>query len=400
MIIKNATVVDANKTLFDYDVEVKNGKFTKIAKEIKPKDSKVIDAKGLYLFPSMIDLNVEVYNRVLNYENLLRVAKNALKGGVGSVVLKSTCTPSVDSEVSVEFVNAKSKNLDLVNILASINSIDGENRLSNISTLTNKGAKAIYMNSDISGNNIRRVFEYSKMLDVAVFAFCNSQTISANGVMNDSELAFEMGLDGVKDISETSEVAKIREIARETKNSLLVHSISTNRSLKLLKKYKNIYSEVSIHHLLLDEKSCENFNTFAKIYPPLKSKRERERLQKALKDGYIDTLTSLHSAWSIKNKDVAFNDASFGIDSIKDYFSICYTHLKDLISLEEISKLTSFNPAKILKLNKGLIEAGYDADFILVNLNREFKSNNPLYQKLEAEVIENYIAGKAKIKGM
>lgn len=402
MLIKDAILCDSEKEI-KRDVRIENGKIVEIANNLSSDDidEKVIDADGLCLMPSMIDLNVRVFNDSLSEKTLLRLNENALMGGVSNILLMPDCSPAIDSEMVIEFVKAKSKVLNRANIYPSIISLK-DDKLTNISILLQKGAKGIFLKSDSNTNIIRRVFEYSKMSNMPVFCFANDKFLSLSGVMNDGEMAFKLGLDGISEIAESSEVAKINEIAKYIKNDVVIQNISTNRTLEIIKDSNNIKSEVSIHHLILNENECENFNTYAKIIPPLRDEENRLKLIQKLKDGEIDLLTALHSPKSFEDKDVAFNEAKFGINSIKYYFSLSYTYLvkNSIINLQTLSKLTSLNPAKILKLNKGLIKEGYDADLILVDLNKkvEIEEKKSLYLKRElfGKVIFNIVNGEIK----
>ncbi len=398
MIIKNAIICDAKRELKS-DLQIKDGKIIKIAKNLNGEN--IIDATGLYLMPSMIDLNVRIFNNSLNEKTLLKVSNGALQGGLSTILLMPDSTPAIDSEMAVEFVNAKSKNLNKINIFPAINSLK-ENKLTNISTLLKRGAKGIFLKSNVSGNSIKRVFEYSKMHNSSVFCFCNDDGFSLEGVMHEGEISFKLGLIGIPEIAETSEIAKINEIANSIQNKIVIQNISTNRGLEIIENNKNILSEVSIHHLILNESECDNFNTYAKIMPPLRDEENRVKLIEKLKNTKIDLLTSLHSPKSLEDKDVAFSEANFGIDIIKYYFSLAYTFLvkNEIIDLKTLSKLTSLTPASVLNLNKGLIKEGYDADLILVDLNSkiELEDKNLPYKNrdLFGKVILNIVNGEVK----
>lgn len=398
MIIKNAIICDSQREIKS-DVEIIDGKITKIADNLN--GDRVIDAKGLHLMPSLIDLNVKTLNNTLNEKTLLKISNSALKGGVSTTLLMPNLTPAIDGEMAVEFVKAKSKNLNKISIYPAINALK-DDKLTNISILLKRGAKAIFLKSNLHTNSIKRVFEYSKMHNAPVFCFCNDDGLSLDGVMHDGEVAFNLGLSGIPEIAENSEIAKINEIANYINNRVIIQNISTSRGLEIIKGSENILSEVSIHHLILNESECDNFNTYAKIMPPLRDEINRVALTKKLKDGSIDLLTSLHSPKSLEDKDVAFAEASFGIDSIKYYFPLVYTFLvkNSLIDLQTLSKLTSHTPARILNLNKGIIKEGYDADLILVDLNANVKvedKNSPYAKKeLFGKVILNIVKGEVK----
>ena len=125
-----------------------------------------------------------------------------------------------------------------------------------------------------------------------------------------------------------------------------------------------------MHHLILSEQVCDDYNTAGKLNPPLPSESARQGLLEALGNGAIDVLTSLQCADFNSQKDQVFELASFGIDSIAYGFALAYDRLfkPHNLSLSLLSKLCSHNPAQILGLDSGALEVGKKADFMVVDL--------------------------------
>ncbi len=388
MVIKNATIFEDGKEK-KVDVKIEKDKIVEISPRITTLGDEFFDAEGLYLFPSIIDLNVRLYNDKLNRKNLERLFENAILGGVGSFVLMPDFSPKIDNETVLEFLNERISYESKLDIFLSIAASDG-NRLNNISTLLKYGSDVLFEKSSSNGNLIRRAMQYAKMKQIPLMIFCNNPDLNDSGVMNESEVSFTLGLPGISKISEISEVAKILEMAIYYDIEILFQSLSTRRSIEIVnegkRKNKNIFCEVSIHHLCKNDSSCEDFNTAAKIMPPLREERERERLIEVLKEDKIDTITALHSPKSIIYKDVAFSDALYGIDSIRDFLPVCYSYLvrEGIIDFEKLFEKISLNPAKILNLkDRGRVKEGYRADLILFDPTyKEVKEDkNSLYNK-------------------
>jgi dihydroorotase len=162
------------------------------------------------------------------------------------------------------------------------------------------------------------------------------------------------------------------EIARHFKIKILFKAIASPRSVELIAKAKEegvaVSCEVSIHHLTLCDEACEGFNTMAKLDPPLASREDMLLLQKALKNGDIDMLTTLHQPSSPVNKEVAFFDASYGCEGLENALSNYYEKLvkSELLSMSELIKLAVQNPAKSIGKRAGTIEVGVAADFLLL----------------------------------
>lgn len=407
MLLKRCKICDANG-MRDGDIRIVGSKIVQVASDLKKEpNEEILDCNELVLMPAMIDMNVRVLDDILTQKNLIHTKHNALKGGVGHIILMPDSMPLIDNEAVIELVNTNAQIDGEINALALCHGVRADGSLSDVSILIKSGCVGIYAPSFLNGNILRRLFEYAQLWDVPIFCRCEDLTISGNGVMNEGHYSAKYGLPGIAGISETIEVAKICEIAIDKKVKVIFQALSSARSLQIIKNAKkegaSVYAEVSIHHLALTEKACEGFDTSAKIKPPLQSNQTRIKLNEALKNGDIDFLTSLHSPKSISKKDMAFEEASFGIDAIKDYFGLLYTNLvkNGLISLSELSKLTSLNQANLLKFNKGLIQEGYDADIMLVSLNSQRYIDDPFspYKKSEifGEVLFMAINGDIKL---
>jgi len=373
MVIKNVNLVDCEKELF-CDVLIKDDKILKIGKDLK--DKEIIDAKGAYLLPSLIDLNVKLCDDKVSVGNFEKLSKKAIKGGVRTVVLNPDMNPQIDNEIILEFIKSQNKMIKNIEILPLIMAIKDENRLSEIAILLKKGAVAPFFYSDADSFLIARIFEYAKMYDVTLHCVARESSIREIGVMHEGEISSKLGLSGISEIDEISEVAKIIEFAKYYDVKVLFKSISASRSVELIKKAKNegvkVFCEVSLHHFLKTDKECLGYNTSAKIDPPLKDENNQKQLLKYLKNKDIDILTSLHSPKSVVQKDISFDEAAYGVDSIGDYLKEIYENFvkKDILTLKDIVELTSKNPAKILNLKKGVIKEGEKADFILFDTKK------------------------------
>ncbi len=403
-LIKDAMIIDGKDTL-KRDVLFDDTKILKIEKSIEILDEyDIYDAQGCYLLPGLIDMNVRLANSVLSKSNLDKLSKSARKGGVTTAVILSDFTPRLDSSTLLDFLKPTfDESIINLKVTAPLTSEDGD-KLNNIATLINNGATAIWTNSNVNSNLLKRGMQYAHMKNRPLFCFCYDPDLDDLGLVNEGEISSKLGLSGISKFSESAEVAKVAELSMELDSSVVFQSVSTNRSLEIIhsaKKYsKNIYSEVSIHHLLKNDTSCDGFNTYAKILPPLREEKERRKLLQALKDGYVDILTSFHSPKSVLYKDVAFWDAHFGMGSIEEFFKLAYTFLikKEGISFEKIMEVCSVNPAKVLNLkSKGKIDVGYDADMFIFDPNHKeiVKNKTTIYNhdELFGEIREVFTVG-------
>ncbi len=402
MIIKNAIVCDA-KGERRVDVAIDNGVIARIEPTIEANE--YLDAKGAYLMPGIIDFNVSMKDGQLNTSRLESLSRSAIKGGVSSLVLNPESEPAVNNEIVLEFVLERKH--PGTKIKSAVCATKDDKTLSNIAILLKKGAAAPLVDSSIDNNLIRRVFEYMKMYNGTVFCSVKDRALNGNGVMFEGAVSSELGLPGISVLGEIIHVSKIIEMSRYFGVQVLFKGLFTRRSLEMIRQAREegvkVFSEISIHHLVLDDTACAGFNTYAKIFPPLSNEKGKLALRDALVNGEIDLLTSLHSPQSKVNKEVAFYDAAYGTECIEDIMSLYYTKLVDtgMVSLSRLSEMVSKTPAEMIKRNAGLIEVGRVADLMLFDAGFDYVVENEqsLYkgETLKGKVTHVIIDGERKL---
>ncbi|HEG5395300.1 TPA: metal-dependent hydrolase [Campylobacter coli] len=386
MLIKNAKIYGENLQ----DLLIKDGKIVKIGANLDDNDE-VLDAQGMTLLPSFVDLCVNLKNNKFSLSNLELLEKECLRGGVGAIILRD-CMNFDEESFSLFLQNLKTRKIQ---IFPSICALDRQGKLKNLATLFNKGAHALELKSSSDANILRVGMQYALMKEKSIFVKCHDENFDDNGMMNDCEASFELGLAGMSAVAESSEVAKIQEIAKFYGVKVIFDLLSLKRSIELLED-ENL-KLISIHHLIKDDSACTGFNTAAKLNPPLRSKEDKESLKQALKQGKIDFLSSLHSAKSISLKDLAFDEAAFGIHSVCEFMSLCYTFLikEGLLTWQNLCKATSQNPSEFLGLNSGIIEVGKEANLVLFDENEEISApksslyaNDKLFGKVKLHLVK------------
>lgn len=376
MLIKNSLICDVNGERL-VDVRIENGLIVEIGSLLEEENS--LDARGAYLLPSLIDTNVRLLDSTLNAKNIKAISQEAIQGGVGHIVLNADSTPAIDNEVVLEFAQHGIDAIDGIKIDLMLNSLKDDMSLSNIAILLKKGAKAPYM-STIAKNDVAiKIAEYVKMYDVTLYCKAEDNSLINAGVMLDGNINSKLGLAGIPVLSEVLHVSRMIEIARHFEIKILFKSIASPRSVALITQAKEegvrVSCEVSVHHLSECDEACEDFNTIAKLDPPLASREDMLLLQKALQNGEIDMLTTLHQPSSPINKEVAFYDAAYGCESIGDALALYYTKLvkPGFITMSTLVQLTVQNPAKSIGMDAGIIEVGKRADLIMFDIKARTK---------------------------
>ena len=353
MIIKNAKIYGEELL----DLRIEGGKIVEMGENLRGEG--VLDVEGLTLLPSFVDLCVNLKNDKFSLSHLDLLEKECLKGGIGAILLRDKMR--FDEEAFALFLqNCAQKKLRI------FSSIKVDSKPRNIATLMREGAVALELESAQDANTLKMAMHYALMKKAPIFVRCYDEGFDDGGVMNDCALSFELGLGGMSGVAESSEVAKMKEVAEFYKGAVVYDGISLEKSLSLLDGESVL---VGIHHLIKDESACAGFNTSAKFMPPLRSSGDRNFLQEALKRGKIRFISAMHSPKSVALKDLAFDEAAFGIHSICEYVSLCATFLvrSGLLSWRELCEITSFNGAHFLGLDSGRIELGREANLIVLD---------------------------------
>jgi dihydroorotase len=323
--------------------------------------------------PKSIDLNVK------NCESVQRISLAAQNGGVKSVLMIPTIKPIFD-KLHLAY-NLKRANESKFNLLVAIEGIH-EGKLTDISILKDKGASAIYINSDEDMNLLKRVFEYAEFLDIPLFVNCNNKALSS-GIMHDSEMAYSLGVSGIPTYAESAEVAKIYELAKHFNVKTVFQSITSKDSIEILKnKPSNVYIDVCIDNLYFSDENLQDFNSLYKTFPPLRSEEDKNSLLKACEEGIVDFISSNHIATS--NKDVPLEEAEFGISKLDIFTQLAYSLP---LNTETVTKLISTNPAKLfgIEINEYItLEKGeYEVELE----NFASKGKNCPYKTLKYKIV-------------
>ncbi len=403
MLLKNGTVCDYAQER-KADVRIDGGKIVEVCENILPRaGEEVLECDGYVIMPALIDM-ASPKNKTLSRKTLQSLTQKALSGGVGSVLLRPDSTPRIDSESIIELVLSLDSALN-VHFLPSIAPYK-DGRIVEIASLVANGAYAIFLESGIKGGiegyALHKIAQYAQMLEVPIIASPQESSLS-DGAMNEGMICAELGLPGISSLAQTIEVARFCEMARFSQTKWVLDVISEKESLDIIAFFRQfgaqILTQTSIHHLILSDEHCRQFDTRFKLFPPLKDSGTRDFLCSVL-ESHIDMLTCLQSDSYKSLKDQVFESASFGINAFEIYLALGIEYLvkPKLISLSRFSELTSYAQAQLLKLPKGAIEQGKDADLVIVDCSSYVEvsdMSSPYYgQKLAGKVVQTLVAGK------
>jgi dihydroorotase len=261
--------------------------------------------------------------------------------------------------------------------------MDGK-ELSDIEEMVKAGVKALSEDgkSVADANLLKAAFELCKKYGIPMLSHCEDISLAAGGVMNEGARAKELNLKGISAKSEYSVVARDIALARETGAALHICHVSVAESVEIIREAKkqgvNVTAEAAPHHFILTENDVDGTDANYKMNPPLRSENDKAAIIEGLRDGTIDCIATDHAPHAFFEKNTAFKDAANGIVGLETSFPLSYTYLvkTGVLTPLQLAEKMSYNPAKILKTGRGVIQEDYPADITIVNPNAEYVLNS------------------------
>ncbi len=416
----NANIIDPHNSLNEHGglIVSEDGKIEAIGKKVNinnlPTREKPIDLNGKYIFPGIVDMRVFVGEPGYEYKENFRTLSNAgLSGGVTSVVTMPNTDPIIDNVSIVDFLKRRGRDKSMINIFpcASLTkNIEGTN-MTEFGLLQKKGIIAFTDGIRTIQNTqlMSRIMNSAKDLGSLIMQHAEDLDLSKNGMINSGIIATKLGLAGIPDVAERIIIERDLTLLENIKCRYHISQISSEKSVEVIKQRKEkikFTCGVSINNLSLNENDIGDFRTFLKLSPPLRTEEDRVSLVNALKDEIIDVIVSDHKPEDEESKRLTFAQAATGASGIETLLSLSLElYHNGSVKLETIIKALTSNPAKILKINKGNLSIGADADFSIVDINKPWivkkeklisKSKNTSIEdkKLQGKVTSTFVRGK------
>lgn len=367
-----------------------------------PEAKETLDLSGLVAVPGLIDMHVHFRDPGLEYkEDIISGSKAAVAGGVTTCLPMANTKPVNDNSAITRYMIDKAREcglIDLYPVGAITKGMKGE-ELTEMGDMLEAGAIAFsddglpVMNSEV----MRRALEYIKTFGSFVISHPEDKNLAGKGVIHDGKVATITGLKGIP--AEAEEIMVIRDIllAKATKSRIHIAHVSTKGSVKLIKWAKeegiDVTCEAAPHHFSFDEECLLGYDTNYKMNPPLREKEDIEAITDALKSGIIDVIATDHAPHHVDEKFVEFDNAAFGITGLQTLIPLTLKLIKeDKLRWQDFVRLTSYNPAKILKFSeKGELKVKKRADITIIdpdfsyvfdeNINKSKSYNSPLFKK-------------------
>ena len=342
----------------------------------------VIDATGCYVMPGLVDLHVHFREPGFEYKETIKTgAMAAARGGVTSVFTMPNTNPVIDSVEMINRVNEIAARDSVVNVyqVAAVTLGQIGNEVTDIKALHDAGVVAIsedgksVMNAELYRNAMK-----TAECGVTMLAHCEDRNMVSGGALNQSAKSEELGVKGISNAVEDVIVARDILLSKETGCRLHLCHCSTADSVKMIEIAKKeglkVTGEVCPHHFTLCDEDIPCDNADYKMNPPLRSRADMEALKEGLKSGIMDVISTDHAPHSEEEKKRPIANSPFGITGLETSLSLTYTELVCggyLTPMQMVEKM-SYNPAKIVGIDRGTLLPGAVADITIMDPEEEY----------------------------
>ena len=380
-----------------------------------PQDVTTIDGTGLVTTPGLVDMQVFIGEPGGEYrETLATASQAAAAGGVTTMIMMPDTQPVIDDAALVDYISRRARGTALVNVhpMAGITKgLDGE-MMNEFGLLHEAGAVAFTdgSRSVMNARIMQKAMSYAANFNALIMHHAIDTNLVGEGVMNESELAIRLGLSGIPVISETIMIERDIRLVEATGARYHIAQISSRKSIDIVRQAKDkglpVTCGVSSNHLMLNQNDVENYRTFAKLMPPLRTEEDRQALIEAIADGTIDVIVSGHNPQGEDAKRRPFGEAEFGSIGVETLLAAGLTlHHEVKVPLTRLIEGMSTTPARLLGLSAGTLSIGHPADLILIDIdapwivdadNLHSRSRNAAIEgrKVQGKVTETIVSGK------
>jgi len=388
ILIENGTVVDPGQSLeaircvyIDGNIiagvlepdELTNVPFPKSEADL------VYDAQGKMICPGLIDMHVHFRDPGQEYKETIETGcKAAAQGGFTDVCCMPNTTPVNDQPEITRYMIEKARSLGgtRVHPVAAISPGSAGKALTEMGLLLDAGACAFSDDGHpVSDSQLmRRAMEYARSFDALIISHCEDLRL-ADGVMNEGIVSTRLGLAGIPNAAESIMVMRDIALCELTGARLHFAHISTAQSVEALKIAKDkglpVTAETAPHYFTLTDSAVLEYDTHAKMNPPLRSETDREAIRQGLADDTIDVIATDHAPHIDLEKNVPFDQAANGIIGLETSLALGLKLVHDnILTFSQLIEKMSIKPADILKLPKKMIAKGQTADLTIIDLQK------------------------------
>jgi dihydroorotase len=374
ILIRGGRVIDPATGLDGVmDVLLADGVVAKTGAGLDAAGGTVLEAGGLVVAPGFIDLHVHLREPGQEgKETIATGTRAAALGGMTAVLAMPNTVPPLDTPAMIAYLLSRVAKDGLVRVWPA-GCISHERKGEIMADLTGlQEAGAVAFSDD--GNSVmnallaRRAMINTRLLNVPYVEHAEDEHLVDGGVMHEGRVSLRLGLAGRSTLAEDLIVARDLLLSEATGAHLHVAHVSSRRSLEMIREARArkvpVTCEATPHHLALTDEAVGDFDTAAKVLPPLRSEEHRQALIAAVKDGTVDVIVSDHAPHGPLEKEVEFAQAASGMVGLETMLPLVLEVLvrSGTIGLPGLVRLMSTSPARLFHLPGGTLAPGSPAD--------------------------------------
>ena len=402
ILIKSAKIIDADNSLDGkvFDIYIDKGIISNINKNIDKPAKTIISRENLHVSIGWLDSSVCFGEPGLEErEDLENGIKSAGLSGFTDIVLNSETLPILDSKADISYIKSKTQNSVVsVHPLGALSKKSDSEELADLKEMYDVGCIGFndFKKAIKNPNLLKTALQYVQHFDGLILSFPIEDSISKNAQVHEGEVSTKYGIKGFPPISEEIAVYRDLKILEYTDGKLLIPTISTIGSVKLIKEAKSkglkVWCSVSINNLFFNDDKLKDFDTRFKVMPPIRDEKTRKELIKYVNDGSIDLVTCDHCPIDIDNKKTDFENSFFGSTGLESSFGA----LNSLFDLNKTIKILT-SGYDTFSINKPSLSVGSTAKLTLFNpdINYTFTKSNVLSKSKNSSFIDSKLKGKA-----
>lgn len=388
------------------DVLIEDAKVAVIGSDLRERDAQVVDARGMVVCAGLVDMHVHLREPGFEYkETVATGCAAAAAGGFTSVAPMANTRPVTDSPEIIRYVLDKAADAGLAHVFpigAVSVGLKGE-KLTNQDALKRAGAVALSDDGAPvqNANLLRDAMILARRHNLTILSHCEDADMVGSRAVNEGRISRQLRIDGRPAIAEELQVARDAMLAEETGAAVHICHISTAKSVAIVRRYKKkgvaLTCETCPQYFTLTEDEILAQGPLARINPPLRTKADVDAIIEGLRDGTIDVIATDHAPHSAEEKGRPLTEAPSGMVGLETALAVTLTSLyhSGLMGLSDILRRMTMNPACILRIPKGRLSVGADADVVIFDPEEEWTVDPERFRSMG----RNTPFGGAKLKG-